>query len=154
MNLEDRFWAKVDVRGQDECWEWQGGTDKGYGVFKDRSYHTIKAHRMAYILAHDIELGSEEVVRHTCDNPPCCNPNHLILGTHADNVRDAVERGRHSYGTSRGAANGMSRLTEGDVLAIRSMAAQGYRYTEIASRFGITPENASHIARRLTWQHI
>ena len=86
-----RFWAKVQVGSPDECWPWLGCRDsKGYG----RAGKRERAHRIAYQIVHGA-LPEDRLVRHTCDNPPCCNPAHLLIGDHADNARDAVERGQH-----------------------------------------------------------
>jgi len=87
----DRFWSQVDRRGDDECWEWQGAkTGDGYGGFWDGTKSSM-AHRVSFVIANGI---TPNVCRHTCDNRSCVNPNHLLDGTQADNVRDAVERGR------------------------------------------------------------
>jgi hypothetical protein len=87
----ERFLEKVDKRAADECWLWTGCCDTaGYG----RAGKRERAHRIAYQIAHG-PLPDGVLVRHTCDNPPCCNPGHLRLGSFADNTRDMVERGRH-----------------------------------------------------------
>lgn len=94
--LPDRFWAKVDRRGDDECWEWRGGKQGRPGFDYGRYYldgKTVPAHRYMYENVHGPATGL--VVRHRCDNPPCVNPGHLQLGTHKDNTRDCVERGRN-----------------------------------------------------------
>lgn len=89
------FWALVDERGADECWEWQGKRlATGYGFLWYR--RTIQAHRLAWILFHGMEPPPKMYVRHTCDNPPCCNPNHLRLGTPRDNTQDMMGKGRHA----------------------------------------------------------
>lgn len=75
-----------------------------------------------------------EVVRHACDNPPCCNPLHLLGGTHADNVADKIRRGRGADGSR----NGQAKLTEDEVIAIRESRASGESPTDIAVRFGIS----------------
>jgi hypothetical protein len=77
----------------DECWPWTRGIKNRYGVFGKLGRQRY-AHRAAYEIHHSVTLTSEDVVRHTCDNPPCCNPNHLVLGTHADNIQDARDRDR------------------------------------------------------------
>ena len=109
-----RFWGKVDIRGPDECWPWTAGRlKKGYGRFRIGSRQML-SHRVAFSLSGRV-LKDSTVVRHTCDNPPCCNPRHLIGGTHQDNSDDCVRRGRRPQGEKTAAAT----LTETAVLEIR-----------------------------------
>lgn len=80
----------------DECVEWTGCKDgAGYGV-KWYAGRTHRAHRLAYCVANNVTIESLKglVVRHKCDNPPCVNPKHLEIGTHADNNKDRASRGR------------------------------------------------------------
>jgi hypothetical protein len=100
------FWAKVDdSAGPDACWPWTGalfrpgprGYGMNYGRIK-RNRRTLHAHRVAWELAHG--PTGELFVLHKCDNPPCCNPAHLFLGTAADNMADKVRKGRHRWGTT------------------------------------------------------
>lgn len=94
--LEDRLWAKVDVRNPDECWEWQGAKlEAGYGVIW-RDGQQVSVHRVVCELTHG-PLNDSEVACHSCDNPPCCNPSHIFTGTHADNTRDMMAKGRAGF---------------------------------------------------------
>ena len=78
------------------CWEWQGATvAAGYGCVRVHGKLYLN-HRVSYEYHHG-PIPEGLIVRHTCDNPPCFNPDHLLVGTHADNARDKVERGRHHY---------------------------------------------------------
>lgn len=89
------FWARVDQSsGPTACWPWLGSrTTGGYGqVYMDK--RVIKASRAAWVLARGPVRDGLHVL-HYCDNPPCCNPNHLWLGTPADNAQDSVAKGRH-----------------------------------------------------------
>lgn len=95
-----RFWGKVDQPDPEGCWEWQASTRKnGYGQiwFGDT---LLSAHRVAYE-AHNGPLPAGYVLRHTCDNPRCCNPAHLLAGTQEANLRDMKVRGRDRFQTSR-----------------------------------------------------
>jgi hypothetical protein len=90
---ETRFWAKVEMRGDDECWGWTAQKRwDGYGRFVI-NYKPQWAHRYSYELHHGpIPQGMQ--VLHTCDNPACTNPKHLRLGTREDNMADKVKKGR------------------------------------------------------------
>ena len=94
MNVRERFWSHVDVGGPDDCWEWTAPrANHGYGSFSINGI-SVKAHRMSAVIA----LGwfdARLYVLHHCDNKPCVNPRHLYLGTHRDNMLDAVERRLH-----------------------------------------------------------
>lgn len=92
---EERFWPKVEIRGEDDCWEWtKSKKNAGYGVFYDGE-KTTTAHRFALRLKLGRPLTSVEESMHTCDNPSCCNPAHLVLGTRTKNMQDKVAKGRH-----------------------------------------------------------
>jgi len=96
MDTENRFWAKVNKLGENECWPWMASkSQRGYGVFGFRG--TIwKAHRVAYTMAIG-EIPSGLLVCHKCDNPSCCNPAHLWAGTSSDNNRDRSIKGRNNH---------------------------------------------------------
>lgn len=154
-SLADRFWSKVDRSGgQDACWEWKASRrGLGYGQFAYPGRSPQKAHRVAY------ELESGPIpdglgVLHKCDNPPCCNPRHLFLGTNADNMADMVLKGRQRSPGYRGEGHHQARLCEADVLAIRERAAQGETGKTIGPDYGICPEHANRIIRRESWKHL
>ena len=90
-----RAWSYVQQRGPSDCWEWQAsrGT-KGYGQINFRA-KVLLAHRVIWTISNNREIPEGMVIYHTCDNPPCCNPAHLKLGTYQDNALDACRKGRH-----------------------------------------------------------
>lgn len=89
----DRFWKKVSKT--DHCWIWTGWCNPQYGHGQFRyEGKLLGAHVFSYMLHNNVEKP-KLFVRHTCDNPPCVNPSHLLLGTHGDNMQDMVDRGRH-----------------------------------------------------------
>jgi hypothetical protein len=90
-----RFWEKVDIGDPDECWPWTATKNHlGYGLFRlPRFGRMVVAHRFAWGVSHgEIPIG--RVIMHSCDNPACCNTNHLRLGTQSENMFDAVRKGR------------------------------------------------------------
>lgn len=98
LKLEERFWNRVAIRSG--CWEWLGPRNKaGYGSLQWLNEST-NSHRVAYKLANG-EIPAGLYVRHKCDNPPCCNPTHLFLGTCSDNAQDMVAKGRARKGKRR-----------------------------------------------------
>lgn len=107
-----RFWSKVNQAGPDDCWEWQASRNhSGYGSF-GLGYTMRGAHRIAYAIANGGELPEGQLVRHKCDNPPCCNPAHLEIGTAKDNTNDMMERGRHGTLGKTHCKNGHERTAE------------------------------------------
>jgi hypothetical protein len=89
-----RLWRSVEIGAPSDCWPFTGGTSAGgYGRIK-AGKKLVSAHRLAYALTHGLDVHGLPLIRHTCDNPKCCNPRHLLVGTKLDNYRDMVERGR------------------------------------------------------------
>ncbi len=150
-----RFWSGVDVRGADECWEWQrSATVRGYGRVRIAGGLRLP-HRVAFELSYGPvpETNSYHgmVVMHSCDNPRCCNPGHLRLGTQQDNVRDMRCKGRSADSNIRGEAHVRAILT---VDAVRSIRADKRTETQIARHFGVSRGCVSSIRRRKNWAHV
>ena len=146
-----RFWSKVNVRDEGECWPWRAyQAPNGYGEFKVRTADkSAGAHRVAFAIFNGVaieELGGL-VVRHSCDNRICCNPFHLSTGSHNDNVADRVQRGR----SAKGVGNGNHKLVEGEVLAI---LADTRSNSEIARSYDVHTDTIRCIKIGKTWRHI
>lgn len=144
------FWIKVNRGGPRECWLWTGPTGRrGYGSHRIRE-HTYKAHRVAYSMTRGT-IPTGLLIRHTCDNPPCVNPSHLIPGTHADNLRDCHERGRVNQ--VRGERAPRAKLTAADVMQIRRLhpAVSG---RELGRRFGVSHASIQDILSGQSWAHV
>lgn len=131
------------------CWIWSGNRDKdGYGRVSMRGVWN-RAHRVMYSnQVGDIPDGL--FVCHSCDNPPCVNPEHLFAGTHADNMADCSRKGRRP--AFPGESNPSSKLTETDVANVRFMKEDGIMQKDIADHFGVTPGTISLIVLGKTWK--
>jgi hypothetical protein len=146
---ERHFWART--RQDKECWEWQGAcSNRGYGVVK---LHGVQwyAHRIAWVLGHG-PIPVNHVICHRCDNPRCCRPSHLFLGTAADNAADRDSKGRDGF--AHGEVNGQAVLRATDVRAIRDRHAAGDTQIAIARAFGVSKMTISLIVRRKRWAHV
>jgi hypothetical protein len=149
-----RFWSKVSFKTNNSCWHWLGnkGT-RGYGQFSlylraKGKYRPLRAHRLAYFLMFGV--WTNKCVLHKCDIPLCVNPFHLFEGTLSDNTRDMYAKGRGT--TTRGRAN--AKLTELEVLAIRSQW-RGHQDTKfLAAHFGVCKNSIRQIITRKTWYRI
>lgn len=136
-------------RPEGDCLVWTGGTHRsGHGKMQVAG-KSIGAHRVAFEVAYG-PIPEDLVVRHKCDNPPCVNPSHLELGTHADNAQDRMLRGRGLVGES----HPRSKLTVDQVREIRSLLTHGKTQSEIAQRFNVSVGAVSSIARRKTWSAV
>lgn len=156
--LEDKLQMYTDRSGGDAaCWPWTGARHgRGYGLTRyPQSQKKLGAHRAAWEVAHG-PIPSGMYVCHTCDNPLCCNPSHLFLGTNADNQRDAVRKGRQvGPPRLRGEAVYGARLTDDAVRAMRSLNTQGtYSYRQLGERFGISKSQVGKILRGQFWAHV
>lgn len=145
----DDFWKRVDIRGSKECWEWKGiRSIKRYG-FMLVNCRRIRTHRFSALL-HLGDVPEGMVVCHRCDNPPCCNPDHLFLGTVIDNISDRVRKGRGAVGASVASA----KLDDYKVSQIRARWSSGEMIAPLALEFGVTISTLSKAARRETWKHV
>jgi HNH endonuclease len=143
-NTEADFWAKIDRRGPDECWPWIGGRRvREYGGAWFEGKRQV-ASRVAFFLAHG---RWPDNARHSCDNPPCCNPAHIIEGDQQANMDDKVARGRQS----RGEALKQSKLTAETVRKIRGSPLD---HEMAALAYGVDSSTICRIRNRRTWRHV
>ena len=168
MNAKDiaRFWSKVDKNGPiirpelGACWIWTGTRVNGYGRFclYTPGRKVFYAHRMSWLFAH----GAHDLcVLHRCDNPPCCNPSHLFLGTRSENSRDMVEKGRSKRGRPgmKGSAHPRTTLTEDIVASIRESHRQSglpirVFAREFSSPLCVSEANLRSLLQRRNWKHV
>lgn len=145
---EERFWGKVDKT--DSCWFWKSARrSDGYGAFTvDR--RQVSAHRHSYALSKG-SIPAGMVVMHSCDQPLCVNPDHLSVGTSAQNAADAARKGRRLPGSK----NHQAKLTEKLVLEMRARYAKGgISQKRIAEEYGVSPALVGFIVTRKLWKHI
>lgn len=148
INRDALFWVKVKVNPVTMCQEWTGSRHpRGYGQFWNG--RSVKAHHYAYTTqVGPIPAGM--VVMHTCDNPPCVNPDHLRLGTQRDNIKDMLAKGRRA--STAGERSGRSILTRRQVEEIRSRhAAGGINMRELGDEYGVSDKTVWKLIHRLTW---
>lgn len=148
MGVSERFHAAYTV-APNGCWLWSTHVNaRGYGRIWDGS-KVVSAHRLSYEL-HSGPIPPGIFVCHRCDEPICVNPDHLFLGTHAENVADCKAKGR----TRKGIHHKSAKLTEDAVRMIREAIAIGDRQVDIGNRFGVSQKCVSMIKRGVTWSHV
>ncbi len=145
----DRVRAKTGTKDHKGCIPWIGGKTKaGYGSFC-YFFKKYYAHRVvAEAKFGKLKPGDE--VCHKCDNPGCINPDHLFIGTHAENIQDCVRKGRQPKGED----NGQHKVSEKQVRAIRELLSQGVTQKRIAQHYPLSQQTISEIATRKIWKHI
>lgn len=153
---ESRNWPSATERLRERtvvtdsgCWEYRGGfLHLGYGVLR-KGGRNIRAHRLAYELEYGpIPRGA--MILHSCDNRACVNPEHLRIGTHAENMVDRKVRGR----TAVGERCRSTRLTPALVREIRRRHEDGEGTSVLALEYGVTDRSILHVVTRSTWRHV
>lgn len=149
---EKRFWEKVKILSKNACWEWQAGKfHYGHGQFSLKRKN-FKAHRISYILTKG-SIPNGKCVLHKCDNPPCCNPSHLYVGTQKDNAQDRKKRGRQN--SQKGSKHSQCIFDEKIVLKIRkSFSGKRGEYGSIAKKYGVDRKTIFNLITKRSWNHI
>ena len=151
------FWSKVDISTRKkDCWEWRGARKKsGYGNVRIDGIYRV-SHRVAFELANG-DIPDGYLVCHICDNPPCCNPTHLMLGVPKSNAADMLIKNRQKRPeyAARGERNANAKLTSQDVAEIRRryQEKEANQY-QLAEAFGVSQASIGAIIRRKTWRHV
>lgn len=149
----DRFWERVDKTPghgpKGECWLYIGHLDHdGYGVFRDDNHKLRRAHKFSYVTFKG-EVPKGINVCHECDVRNCVNPAHLWLGDNNANTQDMYQKGRGR--TLKGSETAQAKLTEDDILAIRSSPETG---VYLSQHYGVSRATISLILNRKVWKHI
>ena len=138
-----------------DCINWSKSLGHNGYAITTRNNKTYRAHRLVYCDYHNIDHSDIKgmVVRHTCDNRKCINPEHLVIGTHQDNMDDMKKRNR----TAKGEAHGRAKLSEVDIKTIRDRYIRGSKehgLSAIAKDFGVAFQTVSKIVNRHKWQSV
>jgi len=148
-----RFWSKVNrTDNPAECWEWTAYKDRhGYGQFGVSNPRRVEySNRTAWAITNG-PIPDGMHICHRCDNPSCCNPAHLFLGTAADNMVDAATKGR----MPRGEVHHSAKLTDDQVTAIRAVYATGTEsQVTLAARFRVSSSVINEVIHGIAWQHV
>lgn len=158
----ERFWSKVDKSGgEDSCWEWKARrVPGGYGQFRygsrvdpNRKQQLLPSNRVAWNLTFG-EIPEGLFVCHSCDNPPCCNPKHLWLGTPLENVEDMIKKGRHASRTKmHGEKHPNHKLTIDDVSRMCDLYTSGdWSQRRLGKEFGVSNCLVNRIVNGLAWR--
>lgn len=143
--IKDRFWSKVLLPTNSDCWLWVGACagHMGYGHFNGGDRGFLKAHRFSREI-HFGPIPAGMMVLHKCDNPRCVNPDHLFLGNASDNMLDCSRKGRIRIPHKSGEANNTAKLTNEQADCIRKMPGL---HRDIAAKFGVNRSTVSAIKR-------
>lgn len=150
-NSPEELWENVEIKSKDECWNYKGPKlSGGYGLFILNGKRIV-ASRLAYELSFG-RIPDGMQVCHRCDNPPCCNPHHLFIGTSKDNAIDKIKKGRGV--DNKGDRHGMAKLSTSSITDIIEMKKNGITQTEISKSLSVNQSTISRIVNGLRWRHL
>lgn len=154
MSTIDRFWYYVDKRGDDDCWECKTAINKaGYpGIWDAEENKKKLSHRYSYEI-HNGKIDESMYVMHTCDNPRCVNPAHLVVGTPKDNYDDMIQKGRGVRVFGKGENHPNRKLSEENVRYIREYKDQ-VTHAAFAEIFDVSQGTIKNIIYNRTWRHV
>jgi hypothetical protein len=144
-------WERIDKKSENECWEWGGNLRNDYGIIKINQ-KSFSVHRLVYELTYG-PISNELCVLHKCDNPKCCNPKHLKLGTHKENMMDMSDKNRKFL--LSGEKHPCHKLNDIDIIEIRRKYSP-YKITQgqLANEYGVSRSLISQIILYNKWKHI
>lgn len=150
-NANGQFWDKVRIGGGDDCWEWQASRrPEGYGQINYQR-KIWKSHRLSFFMANGF---LPPVVMHSCDNPPCVNPKHLLAGTIRTNNTDKANKGRAVGPSLKGQVNPASKLTDTLVIQARARYSEGESFHSLARTYNVDRKTITQAVRGESWGHI
>jgi predicted XRE-type DNA-binding protein len=149
-NKLNSVWGYIDKREQNECWEWTKSLSSGYGRMRVGGRKML-AHRIVYELMNG-SIPKHTLILHKCDNRKCCNPDHLFIGSHQDNMDDKMNK--HRCNSPFGEEHGRSKLKKDDISEIKRL----YLETNVSQRklstiFGVTQANIWYIINNKSWRN-
>lgn len=151
ISVEERIMQFINIKDENECWEFAGFKNKdGYGKIGISNGKVDSTHRIIYKI-HNGDIPNNMVVMHTCDNPSCCNPKHLILGTQNDNIQDMVSKQRNVYKTKEDSH--FAKLTEGQVTEIRNKyTGKRGEKVKLAKEYNVVVTTITNILNNKSWK--
>lgn len=152
--LKSDLLARIKIDAVTKCWIWMAGRKENK---KGRDYGIVwangkryPAHVLSFKL-HGGRLRKDQIVCHDCDNPPCCNPEHLFAGTDKDNCQDKIKKGRAKY--EKGSDRYNAKLTEADVVKIKQLL-KTVPAAHVATEFKVSKTAIHNIKNGLRWKHV